>query len=184
MTDPALPDAVPAPQAPTVDVEKLKADLAAEFEAKMNERISGLQSSYQAQINERDAQLRELKTASLSEEEREQLALKERDEELERLRTQLWLAEQSQNKPKAAEVYRKILEAENDDDVIALLDGLTAAPATTAPPEEEAQVPDVDPNNPSIHSTNSELVTLPDGRQITAEFAEKFLQDLPRWPSY
>ena len=61
----------PPAATPVFDVAKIKSELVAALDVKMNERIAGIQSSYQAQINERDQTIRDLKLAAMSADERE-----------------------------------------------------------------------------------------------------------------
>lgn len=175
---PAQPPAAPAPAPASVS-------LTPEIEALLNERIAGVQRTFQQQLNDRDERIRQLQSASLSEEEREQLAAEERDEELARLETENWLLKQSQKNPKAAEAFQKVLEADDPDAqfeyIASLLAASTPAPAPT--PEPETQVPDVDPNNPPIYSqSNQDTITLPDGRVITEADADRILAGLQFWP--
>lgn len=178
VTAPATPEGA-APATPAFDFEAFKASLATEFEQKMSERISGLQSVYDKKLNERDEQIRQLKTATLSEEEREQLAEKEATEYVEKMERELWLArEASQKFPKAAPLLQKLFEANGDVESFAqsLEAVLNPAPVT---PEPEEEVSEVDPNNPPrtpVAGANDFIG--PDGQVYTPELRRQILESL------
>lgn len=165
-----------APATPAFDPEAFKASLLAEWEAKTNERISGVQSSFQKLLNEREEEIRQLKTASMSEDEREQLAEQEAAEYVEQLERQVWLANEASKKyPKAAAHIQKLFEAGGDVAAYAeyLESVLNPAPATPEPDPAE-QVPDVDPNNPP-RTTSAGAFVLPNGQVLTEELARQTL---------
>ena len=169
----------PAPSAPAsqvFDPEAFKASLFSEWESKTNERIAGVQSSFQKLLNEKEAEIRELKTATLSEDEREQLAEQEAQQYIEDLEFQVWLANEANSKFKhAAPHIQKLFETRGD--VAAFADYLEQALTPAAQPEPEPQVPDVDPNNaPRVAPTASgDTFIGPDGTPYTPELRKQIL---------
>lgn len=183
-TAPAPAPETAAPATPAFDPEAFKASLFSEWEAKTNERISGVQSSFQKLLNEKEAELRELKTAAMSEEEREQFAEQEAQKYIEDLEFKVWLASEANNKySKAAPHIQKLVEMEGDVAAYAeyLESVLNPAPAA-AEPEPAETVPDVDPNSPAPAMADPRAVVLPDGRVLTKELADQILQGLGPTP--
>lgn len=171
---PEAPASQPAQQA--FDPEAFKASLLAEWENKTNERIAGVQSSFQKLLNEREAEIRELKTANLSEDEREQLAEQEAQAYIDNLEFQVWLANEANKKfSKAAPHIQKL--AELDGDVTAFAEYLEAALSPALEPEPEPVVSDVDPNNaprtPVAAGPDSYIG--PDGQVMTPELRKQIL---------
>lgn len=182
LESPALGTA-PAPAQPaTPDIESIRADIAAsikqELEASFNERVAG----FQRLIAERDAELRELKTAGLSEEEREQLARRESEEELEALRRENELLRLSSEFPDEMPIFRQILNAPTAKDQLALLKQIRAAQAASQapapPPPADPDIPDVLPTNPM--RPFEEGVILPDGTVMTDALADSLLKSAGR----
>lgn len=164
-----------APAAPAFDPEAFKAELFSQWEAKTNERISGVQSTFQKLLNEREDEIRQLKTATLSEEEREQLAEREAEQYVEDMETRLWLAtEAAQKYPKAAGHIQKLVESKGD--VASFAEYLESVLNPPAPEQEpEAQVSDVDPNRPAPKNPGG-LIQMPDGQgAMTEEMADRIL---------
>lgn len=187
MTDDAQPQVTAPADTPPAPAPAKAPEIPADIQALLDSRVAGVQSSLEKRFNEelrrRDALIEQLQSANLSEEEREKLASDERDDELESLRTQLWLEKQAQKNPKAAEVYRKLLESDDDDTAFGLLSELVSAtPAAPAPVEPADQVPDVDPNNPPVTPVNEEFVTLPNGQTMSESQVDQFFKDLRSWP--
>ncbi|MEO8108279.1 MAG: hypothetical protein ABI720_13300 [Actinomycetes bacterium] len=185
MTDETTQPSTETPAAqPPVAAPAVTPAISPDIEALLNERIAGVQRTFQTQLNERDTIINQLKTATLSEDERAQLVQDERESELESLRTQIWLSEQAKERPKAAEIYQKLLTVEDPDAALLLLESYVAsqAPAPVAP-EPETLVPDVDPNNPSRFSSNEKSFTLSDGTVLTDQIAENILKGMDRWPT-
>lgn len=186
--DPTQPDA-PAPQAPAtpaIDVEAIKAELMAQFDAKLNERVSGIQSVYQKQLNERDEQIRQFQAASMSEEELEQLAIQEQEERVAALEAENWLLQQSQKSPKAAELFKQVLDFEDPNEQFAFFEQLAERLTTEAPktPSEEpkVQVPDSDPNNPAtFYSQGGDVLNL-NGKTYTNDQIDDMLKNMASWP--
>jgi len=166
----------PPATAPAFDVEKIKSDLVAALDVKMSERIAGIQSSFQTQINERDQTIRELKLASLSEDEREEVAEQEGEEYVAELERQVKLAELAEKYPKIVPHFKKLLASQTPEEQAEYLNSLLYPQAPE--PEAEQQVPDVDPNNPAPTSSPLTGYRMPDGTPLTPEFAEQFLKSL------
>ena len=145
----------------------------------MSERISGIQSVFDKKLNERDEMIRQLKTATLSEEEREQLAEKEATDYVTKLEQEVWLArEASQKFPKAAPLIQQLFEANGDVESFAakLESVLNPAPATPEPVEE---VSEVDPNNPPrVPVVGANDFVGPDGQVYTPELRRQILESL------
>lgn len=165
---------------PEFDVAKIKSELVAALDAKMNERIAGLQSSYQEQINERDRKIRELELSSMSEDEQEDLAEQEGEAYVAELETKVRLAELAEKYPTVIPHFRKMLEAQTPEEQAEYLASLLQPKAPE--PEPEQQVPDVDPNNPATSASSSTGYRMPDGTPLTPEFAEQFLKSLGDQP--
>lgn len=170
------------PATPAFDPEAFKAQLLAEWEAKTNERISGVQSSFQKALNEKDAEIRELKTASLSEDEREQLADQEAQQEIEELRYKAWLYEDAAKRfPNAVPHIQKLFETKGDLPAFAeyLESALHPTPATPEPEPAET-VPDVDPNNAprSAVAAGADSFVGEDGQVYTPELRQQILASL------
>lgn len=169
----AAPAPATTPAVPAFDFEAFKA----EFDSKMDQRISGLQSTYDRKLAERDAIIEQLKTANLSEDEREQLAASEASEHVKSLETQLWLASEASKKyPTAASHLQKLIET--DGDVVAFAEYLESALKPAPAPEPEPVISDVDPNNAprTPVSLASDSFVGPDGQVYTAELQRQILE--------
>lgn len=182
-TAPAATEAAPAapaqPVTPApVDVESMVAEKLRTWET---ERITPLQRL----ISERDEEIKRLKTASMSEEDRAQLAITEQEQERQRLETENWLLRKANENPKAAELIEKFIGLEDPDEQFALVAQALAAatPATPAPaePDESSQVPDIDPNSPAPR-VNPGTPIGPGGQVMDKAFRENFLKSLTNWP--
>lgn len=145
----------------------------------MEERVKG----FQRIVQERDDRLadleRQLKTASMSEEEREQLAAKEKQEADEALRLENELLKLGQQYPDEVAVVQKMLAGQSVTDYVTALH--EAMKATKAPtPEPEQAVSDVDRNNPPATPISAQaaegMIRLPDGRLITREQGVELLK--------
>lgn len=196
MTDPATTPETPAPEAtaavdatapaaPVVpDVESIVSERLAAFTAKFEEeRLKPLQR----EISERDEAIKKLKTASLSEDDREQLLAQEEADRIEAIETENWLLRKARENPAAADLFEKVLKADPDEQFalfVSLVSPATPTPEAAAP-EADAQVPDIDKNNPAGASTLVPPGTpiMPDGTALTPEFRKNFLQNLPGWPT-
>lgn len=164
---PAVTPTPPASPAP-VDVESIVATRLREWEEK---RITPLQTL----LNEKNEEIKRLKTASMSEEQREQLEIEERERERQQFETERWLFQKSRENPQVAGVLEKFLSLDDPDEQFALLvQAMTpAAPTPTPTPEASDQVPDVDPNNPV---PKAPLGQIPDGTQMTREMRHRLLK--------
>lgn len=178
--------AAPAPEAPAAapaapaDVEQIVSQRLAEWEEK---RIKPLQKL----VSERDQVIQQLKTATMSEEEREQQRIEEEQRRIADLETENWLLKQAQRNPTAVELFQKVLSAEDPEAQFALFEEIAnrlntpaTPPAPTPEPEPSETVPDIDPNNPA--PAPSDFATLPDGTPINRTLAEEFFRKLGSWP--
>lgn len=180
------PEGTPAPAAPApapaVDVEAIKAELAAQFNTQMEDRIKG----FQRMLNERDEQLRQLQAASLSEEEQEQLAIQEQEQRAQALEAENWLLRKAQENAEAAKLFKEVIEIEDPEEQFGYFAALAqrlSAPAPEAP-EPEVQVPDSDPNNPATFygTPGAEVLTL-GGKTYTPSQIDEMLKGMTSWPS-
>ncbi len=183
MADPTTPateeQAPPAQDAPVTTAFDPK-ELEARFTALIEDRVKG----FQRVIGEKDQTIaslqRELKTTSMSEEEREQLAAKERDEEREQLALENQLLKLGQQYPNEVAIVQKMLAGESVTDYVAALHE-ALKPATPATPEPEQEVSDVDRNNPAATPTSApagaDMIRLRDGNMITREAGIEILKN-------
>jgi hypothetical protein len=166
---PVVEQGAPASQAP-FDPVAFKAELESSF----NQRIAGIQSGYQQQLNERDEQIRQLKTASLSEEEREQLAEQEATAYFEELEVRAAMADVIKDYGvDVANDLQKLFGAESMKDQAAFLASLRN-PQAAPTQEPAASVPPVDANNPPPASNSAG--SLIDGQPMTDELRKQILQ--------
>ena len=182
LLDDADASAPAAPVAPSVDIEKIKAELSADFDA----RISGFQSKVVAPRDEMIAALRaeldELKNAGLSEEERAQLDDQRKDREIEDLRAQLELKELGASYGEELPFYQRLISAASAEDQLKVLRELRTpvAPSTTA--DDKPVVPeasDINPNRP-MRSNLGSIIRLADGTQMSDEIADRVLGSVDR----
>lgn len=166
------------PATPAFDFEAFKAGV----ESKMNERISGLQSVYDRKLADAYAEIEQLKTATLSEDEREQLAEQEANSYIEQLERQVWLSTEAAKKyGKAAPHIQKLFESDGDVEAFAayLESALNPAPE----PEPEVEVSDVDPNNaPRSAVVNADSFVGTDGQVYTPELRKQILDSFGDQP--
>lgn len=154
-------------------------ELETRFASLIEERVKG----FQRIVQERDDRLaeleRQLKTASMSEEEREQLAAREKDEEREQLALENQLLKLGQQYPNEVAIVQKMLAGQSVEDYVAALHE-ALKPATSAAPEPEQEVSDVDRNNPPATpvsaSAGADMIRLPDGQMITREAGLEILK--------
>lgn len=182
---PAAP-AQPAPNAPA-DVESIVSERLAkaqeEWEAKVNERITG----FQRLVSERDEQIKQLKTASMSEEDRAQLEIEEQERERAAFETERWLFNKAKENSTAAEMFQKVLNTEDPEEQWAIFVDIASrlaspAPAPAPQPEPAEQVSDIDRNNPAPQIANGTPV-LADGTVLDKAFRENYLRNLGSvWP--
>lgn len=176
----------PATAAPAFDVEAIKSELTASFEAKLNERIAGIQRSYQQQLNEKDAELREARLASMSDSEKARFEEDEGKAYLDSLERRVAIAEIGRKFPDIADSFEKLMGAETPEAQAEILQALRQAAVTAAPaapaPEAGDEVPPVDPNNPAPPVGTPTQGRLPDGTPLTEEAAFAFLKALGDTP--
>jgi hypothetical protein len=139
----------------------------------------------QREISERDEEIRKLKTASMSEEDRAQLEIEERQRRDEALELENWLLRKGRENPKAAEFLEGVFARMEDlDDLYSFVNGTLAPAAPAAPPAEpddSTQVPDIDPNSPAPR-VNPGTPIGPSGQVMDKAFRENFLKSLTEWP--
>lgn len=173
------------PEQPAVpSVDDRFAAMKQELETSFNERVKG----FQQLISAKDEEIKQLKTASMSEEEREQLLVEETSAYYEGIEAENWILRKAQENAAAAELFDRILNAEPDEQFRILSEALSRSATTTPTPEEpdeSEQVPDIDLHNPAGTSAAvpQGTPTLPDGTPLTPEFRKNFLQNLQFWPT-
>ena len=177
---PAQPAATPAP----ADVESIVSNRLAEFSTKFEEeRLKPLQRL----ISERDAEIQRLKTATMSEDEREQLRIEKEEQDRQSFETERWLFNKAKENAAAAELLERWLSTDDPDELYKFAVEIAArqAPATPTPaatPEPSEQVPDIDPNNPARSHVPQGTPVTADGQVLDKEFRKSFLQNLAHWP--
>jgi len=194
MTDPevtdsqTLPDGQPAsqeaPATPPVDIEAIKQELRADFEAKEQERVSG----FQRLLNERDEEIARMKLESLPENERERVEIEQTEHYYSSIEQENWLFRKQSQGTEAQEAAQILHQFMNASDRDAQFDILVQAvknyKSAGQPVVEENSVttPPVDKNNPAPQ-VSGPVTLAPDGTPIDAAFAEGFLRSLKEWPS-
>lgn len=161
----------PAPEAPATPAFDPKA-----FETQITSLIEDRVKGFQRMVSDKDQTIadlqRQLKTASMSEEEREQLVAQERSDREEQLALENELLKLGQQYPTEVGIVQKMLAGQSVTDYVAALHE-ALKPATPPTPEPEQEVSDVDRNNPPAtpltSGSTADMITLPDGRVITRE---------------
>lgn len=166
-----------APAVTAADIEKIKLELKAEFE----ERAKG----FQRLVSERDnqlaayrAELEELKTASLSDEEREQLEDQKKDQLIRELQGKLELTELGKTYGDELPFYERLIGAGTAKEQLEVLRELRAANAqaqSQEPATTEVDIPDTDPNRPMRSFFTNDTVLLPDGTPMNDALADRIL---------
>lgn len=173
------PQAAPATDAPATTPAFDPAAFETKIASLIEERVKG----FQRIVSEKDQSIadlqRQLKTASMSEEEREQLAVKEEQDRIEALALENELLKLGQQYPTEVGIVQKMLAGQSVSDYVAALHEALAA--TKAPtPEPEQEVSDVDRNNPPAtpvtRSAGADMISLPDGSFITVAQGEEILR--------
>lgn len=157
-----------------VDIEKIKADIAAEFD----ERFKGMQrliAERETALKARDEELEELKIAGLTEEEREQFTESKKDRELKDLRMQLDLRDLEKVYGAEMPAYQKLLKAQSAEEQLETIREYAKSLAPTAPASTagDPDIPEVDLNRPARQPL--EGLTLPDGTVMTDALADQIL---------
>jgi hypothetical protein len=167
-------DESPSPSTSSPDLESIRAELQlslrADMEAQFQERAAGFQRA----LAEKDAELRALKTAGLSEDEREQLARQENESAIEVLRRENELLKLAREFPDEMPLFERVLNAPTAKAQLEAFRVLRAelspkAPAPVAEPELE--VPDILSSNPPRQTGP----TLPDGTAMSDALADRLL---------
>ena len=154
----------------------------AAFETKIASLIEERVKGFQRIVSEKDQSIadlqRQLKTASMSEEEREQLAVKEEQDRIEALALENELLKLGQQYPTEVGIVQKMLAGQSVQDYVAALHEALASKAPEKEPEQE--VSDVDRNNPPAtpvtRSAGADMISLPDGSFITVAQGEEILR--------
>ena len=182
MAEPTTPategQASPVPETPVTPAFDPK-ELETRFASLIEDRVKG----FQRIVQERDDRLaeleRQLKTTSMSEEEREQLAAKEESERMEQLALENSLLKLGQQYPNEVAIVQKMLAGSSVEEYVAALHE-AMKPATPATPEPEQEVSDVDRNNPPATPTSApagaDMIRLSDGQLITREAGVEMLK--------
>lgn len=159
-------EAQPVSPAP-VDVESIVA-------TKLNEWEESRIKPLQREISQRDETIRQLKTASMSEEQREQQRIEDEQREREAFETERWLFQKSRENAEAASALEKFLSLDDPDEQWAVWSAAFAPKTPVDPaPEPSEQVPDIDPNNPAPKVPLGQAAT---GDQMTREMRQRILQ--------
>lgn len=180
MTDPLAGQSSASATAPAeaTDIEKIKAEISAAMRAELDTRVAGFQrllAGRDETIGALSQELDELKTAGLSEEEREQLRDDRLATENQELRDQLALAKLAPEYADEMPLFQELLEATDPKAQLEVLrkirkPGVAAAPAAA---DAEPATPEIDHNNPPRQTP--EGVTLPDGTLMTDDLADRVL---------
>ncbi len=190
---PVAPEATTAPEQPAetpapTDVERIVTErlTAAQtaWEAKVNERITG----FQRVVSQKDEEIQKLKTASLSDDERDQLRVETEEQSKQDFETEKWLFKKAKENAAAAELLEKWMSTDDPDELFAFATELAsrqapAAPVPPATPEPSDQVPDIDRNNPSGRQVPPGTPVTADGQVLDKEFRRNFLANLAHWPT-
>lgn len=169
-----------APVLTAADIEKIKAEMTASFE----ERFKGMQRL----VAERDdllaaraAELEELKTAGLSDEEREQLEESKKDREIATLRSQLELQALAGEYGSEMPYFERLLKAPTAEDQLKAMREFAqsfAPKAPVTPAAGEPEIPEVDLNRPGRQPLDG--VVLPDGTVMNDAIADQILASAGR----
>ena len=168
-------DASAAPQPPAASPGDPLAAQIAEMQAEFEKRIAG----FQTVINKQSEEIRELKTASMSEEEREQLTESESKRYIEELERKAALAEFRASHPDIYPVYDRLLKAETPEEQAIILKELVQPKAPEVPTPQPA---DIDLNNPAA-SSEPVAGRMPDGTPISGETAWDILKRMGPAPA-
>lgn len=188
MTDPLAglnPDgsASEPPAAPAFDIEKVKAEIAAENE----ERIKGFQRLLAGRDEVLEAlrgELDQFKTAGLSEEEREQLEISKKDSRIQELEAQLELNALAGQYGTEMPYFQRLLASESAEDQLKVMREyaqtlvVKAEPPEADPAKEEFDPSGVDMNRPPRKFESGTL--LDDGTRMTDALADRLLASVSR----
>lgn len=189
---PVAPEATTATEQPaalaSTDVERIVTErltaAQAAWESKVNERVTG----FQQLVSQKDAEIQKLKTASLSDDERDQLRIESQEQSKQDFETEKWLFQKAKENAAAAELLEKWLSTDDPDELFKFATELSSrqappAPETPVTPEPSEQVPDIDRNNPSGRQVPPGTPVTADGQVLDKEFRKNFLSNLPYWPT-
>jgi hypothetical protein len=158
----------------TTEIENIRT----EFEA----RFKGLQrviAEKDEALQRYTTELSELKTAGLSEEEREQLKQTELKQRLDQLARENELLKLSKDYPEELPLFQKLVGAQDVKSQLDVIRELKAAIAqvqapAAAPKEQDLEVSDVNPINPARREAPG--VRLSDGRLMSDDIADRILK--------
>lgn len=178
-----------APAAPGIDIEAIKAQMRAE----MDERVRGLQrvvGSKDDLISALRSENSQLKTAGLSEEEREQLEIEQVREENRQLQSRLALEELAAEYGTEVPFFRRLLASDNAEDQLKVMREYAQSrqpkapdPKGSDPAADDLDVPDVDLNKGPRRTSSAQGTAaqyLPDGTLMTEELADRLLSSVSR----
>lgn len=167
---PAPEASASAPAPAAIDIDKIKADLKADWQKDMDGRVGG----FQTVINRLTEENAKLKRAQLPDDERTELDNSEQSDRVAELERQLALMQLATQYPDEAKVYQQLLKAETPLEQVEILKALRTPPAA---PEAESEVAEVDKNNPA-QSVGEIIGRMPDGTPLTGENAIEYLKKL------
>lgn len=169
------------PATPAFDIESVKAEIAAEFE----ERAKGFQRLLAGRDQSLEAlreELEQFKTAGLSEDEREQLALRKKDSRIQELEAKLELNALAGQYGTEMPYFERLLAGESAEEQLKVMrefaQTLAPQPPPAAPAEPEYDPSGVDMNRPGRSFEAGTL--LPDGSRMTDEIADRLLSSISR----
>lgn len=185
----AAPPALGEPGTSAPDIESIKAEIAAQLQAqldaKMNERVAGFQrlvSERDTEIRTLRGQLEEARLSALPDDEREEEESRKREEEFERLRAENELLRLMPEYPDELPLFQKLISAPDAKTQLSIIRELrtpaTPAPAPAASEEDGLEPAPVDPNNPP--RSEAEGLVLSDGTVMTDDLADRLLKSVPR----
>lgn len=163
---PAASASAPAPAA--IDIDKIKAELKVELQKDMDARVGG----FQTVINRLTEENKTLKRQQLPDDERLELDTQDQTDRVAELERKLALMQLAVQFPDEAAVYQALLDADTALEQVQILKALRTPPAT---PEVEAQVAEVDRNNPA-QTTGEVIGRMPDGTPLTGDAAIEYLK--------
>jgi hypothetical protein len=173
------PASAEAPGPTQADIDKVKAELSAEFE----KRLTGFQRLVSKKDEALEAAMREieeLKTAGLSEDEREQLQVTKMREENQRLQAQNELLRLGGEYGDVMPYFERLLagsSAKEQLEVMREFASLKAQAQGEPDPDPDPEIPDIDLNRPMRQPVQG--VVLPDGTVMNDELADRILGSVP-----
>lgn len=172
-----MTDAIAAPEqpstpatSPALSQQEIEALIERKAQEISDKRIGGLMSSYDKKLKALQKQLSGEDTDPAE------------DPEIAALKRENAILRAAERFPKAAPLYRKLLEVEDTEDQIALMESWfaqtqqAASPAPTATPEPEEPSAPVDPNSPPPTLNGGVLPTPAGGVFTDAKYAAAYIE--------